>query len=128
MWVDIQQVFYRMEENVPGAYAQKPLKAIERIVETSSEKGELIVDFFSHSGTTLIVAEKLSRVCYTFDMDPIFAEITIRRLEHLRQTGATGWQFKNPFPEIDDHSLPNRKDHRDEKKADNRELTLFDLA
>ena len=30
VWVDIQQVFYRMEENVPGCYAQKPLKAIER--------------------------------------------------------------------------------------------------
>jgi site-specific DNA-methyltransferase (adenine-specific) len=26
VWVDIQQVFYRMEENVPGCYAQKPLK------------------------------------------------------------------------------------------------------
>ena len=25
VWVDIQQVFYRMEENVPGCYAQKPL-------------------------------------------------------------------------------------------------------
>ncbi len=35
VWVDIQQVFYRMEENVPGCYAQKPLKAIERIVSAS---------------------------------------------------------------------------------------------
>ena len=26
VWVDIQQVFYRMEENVSGCYAQKPLK------------------------------------------------------------------------------------------------------
>jgi len=30
VWVDVQQVFYRMEENVPGCYAQKPLKAIEK--------------------------------------------------------------------------------------------------
>ena len=101
VWVDIQQVFYRMEENVPGAYAQKPLKAIERIIETSSEKSELIVDFFSHSGTALIAAEKLDRTCYTFDIDPIFAELTIRRLEHFRQTGKTGWQFQNPFPEVE---------------------------
>ena len=35
VWIDIQQVFYRMEENVSGCYAQKPLKAIERILKSS---------------------------------------------------------------------------------------------
>ena len=30
VWVDVQQVFYRMEENVSGCYAQKPIKAIRR--------------------------------------------------------------------------------------------------
>jgi len=101
VWFDIQQVFYRMEENVSGCYAQKPLKAIERIIESSSKKGELIVDFFAHSGTTLIAGEKLSRRVYTFDIDPIFAEIAIRRLENYRRTGRTGWQWRSPFPEID---------------------------
>ena len=100
VWVDIQQVFYRMEENVPGAYAQKPIKSIERIIRSSSGEGELIIDFFSHSGTTLLTSEILNRKCYTFDIDPIFAELTIRRLEHFRKTGKLGWQFENPFPEI----------------------------
>jgi len=68
VWVDIQQVFYRLEENVSGCYAQKPLKAIERIVEG-----------------------------LTCDIDPVFAELTIRRLEHFRATGRTGWQAGNPF-------------------------------
>jgi DNA modification methylase len=101
VWIDIQQVFYRMEENVPGCYAQKPLKAIERIVETSSRKGDTIMDFFSHSGTTLIAGERFGRKVITFDNDPVFAELTIRRLEHYRMTGKTGWQWRNPFPEID---------------------------
>jgi len=100
VWVDIQQVFYRMEENVPGCYAQKPLKAIERIIMSSSEKGDLVVDFFAHSGTTLIAGEKLGRKVFTFDIDPIFAEITIRRLERYRKTGKTGWQWRTPFPEV----------------------------
>ncbi len=99
VWVDVQQVFYRMEENVPGCYAQKPLKAIERIILSSSRKGDLIVDFLAHSGTTLLAAEKLKRKCLTMDIDPIFAEITIRRLERLRRTGKVGWQFMSPFPE-----------------------------
>jgi DNA modification methylase len=101
VWIDIQQVFYRMEENVPGCYAQKPLKAIERIMESSSEKGSLVVDFFAHSGTTLVAGEKLDRKVYAFDLDPIFAELTIRRLERNRASGKTGWQWRNPFPELD---------------------------
>lgn len=100
IWLDIQQVFYRMEENIPGAYAQKPLKSIERIIETSSKPGDMVADFFAHSGTTLMAAEKLNRRCITFDRDPVFAELTIRRLERYRKTGKTGWQWKNPFPEI----------------------------
>jgi len=101
VWVDIQQVFYRMEENVPGCYAQKPLKAVERIISSSSSERDLVVDFFAHSGTTLIAGERLKRKVYTFDIDPVFAEITIRRLEHFRKTGRTGWQWQNPFPEIE---------------------------
>ena len=100
VWVDIQQVFYRMEENVPGAYAQKPLKATERIIASCSRQGDLVVDFFSHSGTTLIACERLKRTCYTSDIDPIFAEMTIRRLEHYRETRRTGFQVQHPFREI----------------------------
>ncbi len=102
VWFDIQQVFYRMEENVPGCYAQKPLGAIERIIESSSAEGDTVVDFFAHSGTTLLAGERLNRRVYTFDIDPVFAEITIRRLENYRKTGRTGWQWRNPFPELNE--------------------------
>ncbi len=108
VWVDIQQVFYRMEENVPGCYAQKPLKAIERIILSGSDEKDLIADFFAHSGTTLIAGEKLKRKVFTFDLDPIFAEITIRRLENFRKTGKTGWQWRNPFPEIE-NEMENKR-------------------
>ncbi|WP_145101524.1 DNA-methyltransferase [Rosistilla carotiformis] len=97
VWVDIQQVFYRMDENVSGCYAQKPLKCIERIVEASSRPGDGVVDFFAHSGATLIACEKLGRRCITTDTDPIYAEICIRRLERYRETGREGWQNGHPF-------------------------------
>lgn len=101
VWVDIQQVFYRMEENVPGAYAQKPLKSISRIIQASSKKNNLVADFFSHSGVTLLASEILNRKCYAMEIDPLFAELSIRRLEHYRKTKKTGWQWNNPFPEIE---------------------------
>jgi hypothetical protein len=36
------------------------------------------------------------------DVDPIFCEITIRRLEHYRKTGLLGWQAGHPFEGIVD--------------------------
>jgi DNA modification methylase len=100
VWVDVQQVFYRMEENVSGCYAQKPHKAIERIMHAGSRAQDLVIDFFAHSGTTLLAAERLGRRCFTMDIDPVFCEITIRRLERYRQTGLLGWQATHPFEGI----------------------------
>ncbi len=97
VWVDIQQVFYRMDENVSGCYAQKPLKCIERIIEASSLPDDVVVDFFAHSGATLLACEKLGRRCATIDNDPVYAEICIRRLERFRNTGHEGWQNGHPF-------------------------------
>jgi site-specific DNA-methyltransferase (adenine-specific) len=97
VWVDIQQVFYRMEENVNGCYAQKPLKSCERIIKASSYPNDIVTDFFCHSGSTLLSAELLGRRCFTVDIDPVYCEIAIRRLERLRHTGKTGWQNSNPF-------------------------------
>jgi DNA modification methylase len=114
VWVDIQQVFHLRDENVNGCYAQKPLAAIERIVNVSSNEGDNVVDFFSHSGTTLLACEKAERVCFTTDIDPVFCEISIRRLERFRETGKAGWQNSNPFHEeiLQDNKL---KKHLKEK-------------
>lgn len=97
VWVDIQQVFYRMEENISGCYAQKPIKCIDRIIRASSTSQDLVLDFFAHSGTTLLASEILNRRCFTLDIDPIYAEITIRRLERFRASGQLGWQNGHPF-------------------------------
>mgnify|MGYP003344285524 CR=1 FL=1 len=78
-------------------FRSKPLKSIERIVRASSSRGDAVLDFFAHSGTTLLAAEMLGRRCFTMDIDPIFCEITLRRLERFRSTGKTGWQNGNPF-------------------------------
>ena len=97
VWLDIQQVFYRLEENVSGCYAQKPLKAIDRIVAASSVEGDLVLDWFAHSGTTLLSCERLRRRCYSAEIDPVYCEIAIRRLERFRKRGLIGWQNGNPF-------------------------------
>jgi site-specific DNA-methyltransferase (adenine-specific) len=123
VWVDIQQVFYRMEENVNGCYAQKPLKCIDRIIRASSNPGQLVIDFFAHSGTTLLAGEILGRRCFTIDTDPVFCEMTIRRLENYRKTGRLGWQNDNAFSaEIARHpELPRLLEQRRQERLQAKE-------
>lgn len=97
VWIDVQQVFHLMEENVNGCFVQKPLKSLERIIEVSSDKNDLVVDFFGHSGTTTLAAERLERRSISIEIEPIYCEIAIRRLERFRKTGKLGWQNSNPF-------------------------------
>jgi site-specific DNA-methyltransferase (adenine-specific) len=114
VWIDVQQIFYKLEEDVKGCYAQKPLKAIERIVLASSRESDLVIDFFAHAGTTLLACERLNRVCYMADVDPRFCEVTIRRLLNYRKTGKTGGDFLS--------------DEEDNSQSDSPQLRLFAAA
>jgi len=91
VWHDIQQVFYLMHENIEGCFAQKPLKSAKRIIEASSKEGDIVVDFFGHSGSTLLQAELSNRKCYTMDLNPNYCKIMAARMLHYRRTGETGW-------------------------------------
>lgn len=55
VWDDVPQVFR------PTRVCERPLPLIARLIKTHSDPGELIVDFFSGSGTTGIVAHNLGR-------------------------------------------------------------------
>ena len=63
--------------------AQKPVALFERAFKNSSDAGDIVVDLFSGSGTALIAAEQLGRKCRTMEIDPRWAELSIRRWESL---------------------------------------------
>ncbi len=59
-WSDVYTADRKRNEIV-GYPTQKPEELLARIIEASSDKGDLVADFFCGSGTTLAVAEKLGR-------------------------------------------------------------------
>jgi len=59
---------------------QKPENLIERIIKISSNKGDLVADFFCGSGTTLAVAEKLGRKWIGSDLGRFSIHTTRKRL------------------------------------------------
>lgn len=62
---------------------QKPEKLIERILEVSSQEGDLILDFFAGSGTTLAVAHKMKRQYIGIEQIERHFEICIERLKKV---------------------------------------------
>ncbi|MFB0553660.1 MAG: site-specific DNA-methyltransferase [Phycisphaerae bacterium] len=58
---------------------QKPLALAERAISNSSRRGQVVLDTFLGSGTTLIAAERLSRKCFGIEIDPHYCDVIIRR-------------------------------------------------
>ena len=59
----------------------KPLELVERALENSSRPGDLVLDLFLGSGSTLIATERTGRVCYGLELDPHYCRIAIARWE-----------------------------------------------
>jgi DNA modification methylase len=60
---------------------QKPVTLHEKPIKRCTTPGDVVLDLFSGSGSTLLACEQLNRVCYTIDIDPLFVDLTIRRYE-----------------------------------------------
>jgi len=64
---------------------QKPEELLRRIIECSSEKGEIVLDAFAGSGTTLAVAEKLGRKWIGIDCGKLAIYTIQKRLLNLKK-------------------------------------------
>jgi len=71
----------------------KPLALCGRAIRHASRQGEIVLDLFGGSGSTLIAAEQLGRVCYMMEFDPKYVDTIISRWEKL--TGKTAELIKD---------------------------------
>lgn len=70
-------------ENAGGHVTPKPLKICERGIVTSTREGEIVLDLFGGSGSTLIACEQLNRKCYIMELDEYYCQVIINRWENL---------------------------------------------
>lgn len=59
----------------------KPLKLCARAIENSSKAGDIVLDLFGGSGSTLMACEQVGRVCYMSELDPKYVDVIIKRWE-----------------------------------------------
>lgn len=61
----------------------KPIDLLVYLIKNSSKESDLILDLFGGSGSTLIAAEQVKRICYTMELDPKYCDVIIKRWELL---------------------------------------------
>lgn len=94
IWEDIPPVNSQAKEDTRYD-TQKPEALLERIIDASSNEGDLIADFFCGSGTTAAVAEKLGRKWIVTDLGKFAIHTTRKRLIGVqRQLKAEGKDYR----------------------------------
>lgn len=79
IWYDIKEVNSMATERVDYP-TQKPEALLERIIQASSNEGDLVADFFCGSGTTAVTAEKLNRKWIAADLGRFGIHTTRKRM------------------------------------------------
>lgn len=59
----------------------KPVKLLSHFINNSSVTGDVVLDLFGGSGSTMIACEQLNRSCYMMEYDPKFVDVIIKRWE-----------------------------------------------
>ncbi len=62
-----------------GHATPKPIALCSRAIKSSSIKGELVLDVFGGSGSTLIACEQLNRRCYMMELSPQYIDVILQR-------------------------------------------------
>lgn len=73
---------FSMKKEPVGDYVhptQKPVELITYTITNSSKAGDIIMDLFGGSGSTLIAAEKMDRSCYAMEPDPRYVDVIVQR-------------------------------------------------
>ncbi|WP_407312079.1 site-specific DNA-methyltransferase [Desulfosporosinus sp. SB140] len=81
---------------------QKPLDLISKPITLSSRSGDIVLDLFGGSGSTLIAADQLGRTAYLHELDEKFVDVIVKRyIEHkggsddvylIRNGEKTAWE------------------------------------
>ena len=62
---------------------QKPVGMLGDILKDFTKEGEIVLDCFGGSGSTLIACEQLGRKCRMIELDPHYCDVIIARWEKL---------------------------------------------
>jgi len=78
----------------------KPLALIADLIRDCSRRNGIILDPFGGSGTTMIAAERTGRISRLIELDPLYADLTIRRWQRITGIPVRHAQSQQGFAEL----------------------------
>ena len=96
---------------------QTPVALLLRIILSSTSVGNLVFDPCSGTGTTMVVAKPLGRNAIGIEIDPVYVELTKRRLEVLREADSVSRSFDyyKFTPDIEEIWSPSKTTGKQQK-------------
>jgi DNA modification methylase len=79
---------------------QKPVELPERAINNSTKQGQIVLDLFGGSGSTLIACEKTSRFARLMELDPKYCDVVIKRWQDFTGKTATHATSGKTFNEM----------------------------
>lgn len=91
---DIEELFnIWLVKRLPGQDYSHPTEKSptlhEKPLKRCTQVGDIVLDLFAGSGSTLIACEQMKRICYAVEIEPIFCDLIISRYEKLTGNKAT---------------------------------------
>lgn len=77
-------IIYNQDKQAVGYFSQKPKELLRRVIESSSNVGDTVADFFCGSGTTGVVAKELGRNYILCDTSSKAIKISEKRLNDVK--------------------------------------------
>jgi site-specific DNA-methyltransferase (adenine-specific) len=96
LWTDISIPFWSMPENTDHP-TQKPEKLLAKLILASSNEGDVVLDPFTGSGTTAVVAKKLNRKFYAIEMSEEYICLANKRLDLAEKDKSIQGYFDGVF-------------------------------
>ena len=80
----------------------KPVALVADAIMDCTARGEIVLDSFLGSGTTLIAAERVGRICYGIELEPTYVDVTVRRWQAFTGKTAIHQKSGRSFRELEE--------------------------
>lgn len=87
-----------LSENHPTV---KPVELITNQLLISTNEGDTVLDMYLGSGSTLIACEKIKRVCYGMEIEPVYVDVAVKRWQEFTGKSATLFGTKKTFSSVE---------------------------
>jgi len=83
----------------------KPVRLVADAILDASARRDIVLDPFLGSGSTLIAAERVGRVCYGIELDPLYIDTALRRWQRLTGAAAIDAATGTPFDAVEQETM-----------------------